>query len=222
MIFLVHSPLLQQSLLLSLPPLIDMLKFGGSLHVHQVSETSQKREGFSTVLLHAVLLLSSRSLCGCGATVSLLRTYHLAAEGLVVWGCCHTGRDERSASKHSPGGQRVPPLMNEPFDLQLTLSSGPDGPILGSHSAFTPPSFDIALDRLPWSQGRRGESTHTSMLLRTVFDRTSQSRGDTRQWDNAARDTGAPAAPRKGEGGCVAVLALCPGWRTHRRERSHR
>ena len=33
----VHSPLLQQSRLLSLPPLSDMLKFGGLLHVHQVT-----------------------------------------------------------------------------------------------------------------------------------------------------------------------------------------
>jgi len=32
----VHSPLLKQSPLLELPPLSDMLKFGGLLHVHQV------------------------------------------------------------------------------------------------------------------------------------------------------------------------------------------
>ena len=33
----VQSPLLQQSRLLGLPPLSDMLKFSGSLHVHQVN-----------------------------------------------------------------------------------------------------------------------------------------------------------------------------------------
>lgn len=33
----VHSPLLKQSQLLALPPLSDMLKFGGLLHVHQVT-----------------------------------------------------------------------------------------------------------------------------------------------------------------------------------------
>ena len=33
----VHSPLLKQSRLLALPPLSDMLKFGGLLHVHQVT-----------------------------------------------------------------------------------------------------------------------------------------------------------------------------------------
>jgi len=33
----VHSPLLKQSLLLAFPPLSDMLKFSGSLHVHQVT-----------------------------------------------------------------------------------------------------------------------------------------------------------------------------------------
>lgn len=34
---LVHSPLLQQSMLLAVPPLSDMLKFGGSIHVRQVT-----------------------------------------------------------------------------------------------------------------------------------------------------------------------------------------
>jgi len=34
----VHSPLLRQSLLLAFPPLSDMLKFGGLLHVHQVTK----------------------------------------------------------------------------------------------------------------------------------------------------------------------------------------
>ena len=33
----VHSPLLQQSWFLALPPLSDMLKFGGSFHAHQVT-----------------------------------------------------------------------------------------------------------------------------------------------------------------------------------------
>ena len=33
----VHSPLPKQSLLLAFPPLNDMLKFGGSFHVHQVT-----------------------------------------------------------------------------------------------------------------------------------------------------------------------------------------
>jgi len=38
----VHSPLLKQSQLLDVPPLSDMLKFGGSLHVSQV--TLSRRE----------------------------------------------------------------------------------------------------------------------------------------------------------------------------------
>jgi len=33
----IHSPLLKQSLLLAVPPLSDMLKFSGLLHVHQVT-----------------------------------------------------------------------------------------------------------------------------------------------------------------------------------------
>ena len=33
----IHSPLLEQSLLLAVPPLSDMLKFGGSFSVHQVT-----------------------------------------------------------------------------------------------------------------------------------------------------------------------------------------
>jgi hypothetical protein len=36
-VLLVHSPLLQQSRLLAVPPLSDMLKFGGSFHVRQVT-----------------------------------------------------------------------------------------------------------------------------------------------------------------------------------------
>ena len=36
-VLLVHSPLLQQSKLLAVPPLSDMLKFGGSFHVRQVT-----------------------------------------------------------------------------------------------------------------------------------------------------------------------------------------
>lgn len=35
----IHSPLLKQSQLLALPPLSDMLKFSGLLHVHQVTVT---------------------------------------------------------------------------------------------------------------------------------------------------------------------------------------
>ena len=42
-VLLVHSPLLQQSMLLAVPPLSDMLKFGGSFHVRQV--TRAFREG---------------------------------------------------------------------------------------------------------------------------------------------------------------------------------
>ncbi len=34
---LVHSPFLKQSQLLALPPLSDMLKFGGLLHVYEVT-----------------------------------------------------------------------------------------------------------------------------------------------------------------------------------------
>lgn len=37
-VLLVHSPLLQQSRLLAVPPLSDMLKFGGSFHVRQVTD----------------------------------------------------------------------------------------------------------------------------------------------------------------------------------------
>jgi len=40
----VHSPLLKQSLLLAFPPLSDMLKFGGSFHVHQVTSLVRERQ----------------------------------------------------------------------------------------------------------------------------------------------------------------------------------
>ena len=36
-----HSPLLEQSLLLGFPPLSDMLKFSGSLHVPQVTPATE-------------------------------------------------------------------------------------------------------------------------------------------------------------------------------------
>ena len=45
-VLLVHSPLLQQSRLLAVPPLSDMLKFGGSFHVHQVTGPGDGDSGF--------------------------------------------------------------------------------------------------------------------------------------------------------------------------------
>ena len=109
MILLVHSPLLQQSLLLSLPPLIDMLKFGGSLHVHQVSETTSQK-GPGSVLgrsraLFASLWLGSHS----------LRTYHSSLRWVLL---AHTG----------PGWAIIKQTLGQPvphtfiFDLQLMLS----------------------------------------------------------------------------------------------------
>jgi len=47
-VLLVHSPLLQQSRLLAVPPLSDMLKFGGSFHVRQVTGPSIGGSGQDT------------------------------------------------------------------------------------------------------------------------------------------------------------------------------
>lgn len=47
---LLHSPLLQQSLLLALPPLSDMLKLGGSLPAPQATEHAALRRQPHTLL----------------------------------------------------------------------------------------------------------------------------------------------------------------------------
>lgn len=49
-VLLVHSPLLQQSRLLDVPPLSDMLKFGGSFHVRQVTRAMGPRDWTAGVL----------------------------------------------------------------------------------------------------------------------------------------------------------------------------
>ena len=69
----VQSPLLKQSQLLAVPPLSDMLKFSGSLHVHQVTDSTRtnRRTGQS-------------------------------GEGPGVWCDWGARRSGRSLSRHSP------------------------------------------------------------------------------------------------------------------------
>jgi hypothetical protein len=78
----VHSPLLEQSQLLALPPLSDMLKFGGSFSVHQV--TNDMRHTLSLLSLSLVLVPPSPPLPVEGAVGGRHHSTRAGSEALSL------------------------------------------------------------------------------------------------------------------------------------------
>ena len=108
-VLLVHSPLLQQSRLLAVPPLSDMLKFGGSFHVRQV--TDPRLSGQKSFLDH---------IREAGTTYTALvgATQHLLPSAINCWEPEPPVSDQRA--NHEPAmvtsteplwGQHSPPLV---------------------------------------------------------------------------------------------------------------
>ena len=104
----VHSPLLKQSRLLAVPPLSDMLKFGGSLQVHQVTSSII----LCVTLGHTGPLHSLATVCSpqdhCPSSQFAVRCRLLAAQGLWM---------------HQPGFSVGSLTVNQSYALDFALTT---------------------------------------------------------------------------------------------------